>query len=174
MQRERLKLEGEEILSTLRRIQLQLECAQSAFEDVTDESLIDSYIYLAEKIRIFSQGGEENGADERGAEKGNLKGGRLYGELHTGGSNHVLCNFCLSVRACASCAGKTSADAVQMRYFCGLGRVFALSGQKPWRGGGHQCRNACGFRISGAARRGRHFSAELFLIEAEGHCGEIC
>ena len=44
MQRERLKLEGEEILSTLRRIQLQLECAQSAFEDVTDESLIDSYI----------------------------------------------------------------------------------------------------------------------------------
>ena len=37
MQRERLKLEGEEILSTLRRIQLQLECAQSAFEDVTDE-----------------------------------------------------------------------------------------------------------------------------------------
>ncbi len=28
MQRERLKLEGEEILSTLRRIQLQLECAK--------------------------------------------------------------------------------------------------------------------------------------------------
>ena len=54
MQRERLKLEGEEILSTLRRIQLQLECAQSAFEDVTDESLIDSYIY--EIIRFLYKG----------------------------------------------------------------------------------------------------------------------
>lgn len=58
MQRERLKLEGEEILSTLRRIQLQLECAQSAFEDVTDESLIDSYIYeiiaLQKNTNIFS------------------------------------------------------------------------------------------------------------------------
>ena len=150
MQRERLKLEGEEILSTLRRIQLQLECAQSAFEDVTDESLIDSYIYeiiaLQKKYEYFLRAAK----------------------------NHVLCNFCLSVRACASCAGKTSADAVQMRYFCRFGRVFALSGQKPWRGGGYQCRNACGFRISGAARRGRHFSAEFFLIEAEGHCGEIC
>ena len=64
-QRERLKLEGEEILSTLRRIQLQLECAQSAFEDVTDESLIDSYIYeiiaLQKKYEYFLRAAKKMG-----------------------------------------------------------------------------------------------------------------
>ena len=45
MKQEWLRLEGEEILSALRQIQLQLECAQSVFQDVTDETLIDSYIY---------------------------------------------------------------------------------------------------------------------------------
>ena len=34
--------------------------------------------------------------------------------------------------------------------------------------------NAATLAVSAAARRGRHFSAEFFLIEAEGHCGEIC
>ena len=62
MQRERLKLEGEEILSTLRRIQLQLECAQS---DVTDESLIDSYIYeiiaLQKKYEYFLRAAKKMG-----------------------------------------------------------------------------------------------------------------
>ena len=65
LQRERLKLEGEEILSTLRRIQLQLECAQSAFEDVTDESLIDSYIYeiiaLQKKYEYFLRAAKKMG-----------------------------------------------------------------------------------------------------------------
>ena len=61
MQRERLKLEGEEILSTLRRIQLQLECAQSAFEDVTDESLIDSYIALQKKYEYFLRAAKKMG-----------------------------------------------------------------------------------------------------------------
>ena len=58
MQRERLKLEGEEILSTLRRIQLQLECAQSAFEDVTDESLI---IALQKKYEYFLRAAKKMG-----------------------------------------------------------------------------------------------------------------
>ena len=35
-------------------------------------------------------------------------------------------------------------------------------------------RMLCKCGISGAARRGRYFSAEFFLVEAEGHCGEIC
>ena len=65
MQRELLKLEGEEILSTLRRIQLQLKCAQSAFEDVTDESLIDSYIYeiiaLQKKYEYFLRAAKKMG-----------------------------------------------------------------------------------------------------------------
>ena len=58
-------VEGEEILSTLRRIQLQLECAQSAFEDVTDESLIDSYIYeiiaLQKKYEYFLRAAKKMG-----------------------------------------------------------------------------------------------------------------
>lgn len=130
-------------------------------------------IALQKKYEYFLRAAKK-GADERGAEKGNLKGGRLYGELHTGGSNHVLCNFCLSVRACASCAGKTSADAVQMRYFCRFGRVFALSGQKPWRGGWASMPQRLRFPRFWGCPAWRYFSAEFFLIEAEGHCGEIC
>ena len=80
-----------------------------------------------------------------------------------------VCLFALALLALAR--------PLRMLCKCGISTVlgvFALSGQKPWRGGGYQCRNACGFRISGAARRGRYFSAEFFLVEAEGHCGEIC
>ena len=76
MQRERLKLEGEEILSTLRRIQLQLECAQSAFEDVTDESLIDSYIYeiiaLQKKYEYFLRAAKKMGLTN-GVQRSNVR-----------------------------------------------------------------------------------------------------
>lgn len=65
MKQERLRLEGEEILSALRQIQLQLECAQSSFCDVTDESLIDSYIYeiiaLQKKYEYFLKAAKELG-----------------------------------------------------------------------------------------------------------------
>ena len=65
MKKERLKLEGEEILSALRRIQMQLECAQCAFKDVTDEALIDSYIYeiiaLQKKYEYFFKAAKEMG-----------------------------------------------------------------------------------------------------------------
>lgn len=65
MKQERLRLEGEEILSALRQIQLQLECAQSVFQDVTDETLIDSYIYeiiaLQKKYEYFLRAAKEMG-----------------------------------------------------------------------------------------------------------------
>lgn len=65
MKKERLRLEGEEILSALRQIQRQLECAQSAFKDVTDEALIDSYIYeiiaLQKKYEYFLKAAKEMG-----------------------------------------------------------------------------------------------------------------
>lgn len=65
MKQERLRMEGEEILSALRQIQLQLECAQSAFRDVTDDALIDSYIYeiiaLQKKYEYFLKAAKEMG-----------------------------------------------------------------------------------------------------------------
>ena len=42
---EKLMTEGEAILAAIRHVQLQLECARSAFDTATDETLIDSYIY---------------------------------------------------------------------------------------------------------------------------------
>lgn len=38
-----------------------------------------------------------------------------------------------------------------------LGAFLLFLGKSLGAAGGHQCRNACGFRISGAARRGRAF-----------------
>ena len=52
MQRERLKLEGEEILSTLRRIQLQLECAQSAFEIIALQKKYEYFLRAAKKMGL--------------------------------------------------------------------------------------------------------------------------
>ena len=42
---EHLMTEGEAILAAIRQVQIDLECARNAFETVTDENLIDSYIY---------------------------------------------------------------------------------------------------------------------------------
>lgn len=65
MKQERLMSEGEAILSAIRQIQLQLECARSSFEDATDEALIDSYIYeiiaLQKKYEYFLKAAKEMG-----------------------------------------------------------------------------------------------------------------
>ena len=65
MKQERLMSEGEAILSAIRQIQLQLECARSSFEDATDEALIDSYIYeiiaLQKKYEYFLKTAKEMG-----------------------------------------------------------------------------------------------------------------
>ena len=45
MGRRELWDEGEKIITSIRQIQCQLESARSAFANVTDEALIDSYIY---------------------------------------------------------------------------------------------------------------------------------
>ena len=62
---EHLMTEGEAILSAIRQIQLQLECARNSFETVTDESLIDSYIYeiiaLQKKYEYFLRTAKEMG-----------------------------------------------------------------------------------------------------------------
>lgn len=62
---EKLMTEGEEILEALRRIQLQMECARQSFEDATDESLIDSYIFeiiaLQKKYAYFLKAAKEMG-----------------------------------------------------------------------------------------------------------------
>ena len=54
---EKLMTEGEAILSAIRQVQIQLECARNSFETVTDEALIDSYIYeiiaLQKKYEYF-------------------------------------------------------------------------------------------------------------------------
>lgn len=54
---EKLMTEGEAILSAIRQVQIQLECARNSFETVTDEVLIDSYIYeiiaLQKKYEYF-------------------------------------------------------------------------------------------------------------------------
>ncbi|MBQ3567691.1 MAG: DUF2508 family protein [Anaerotignum sp.] len=60
-----LLTEGEAILQAIRQIQVQLECARSAFETVTDENLIDSYIYeiiaLQKKYAYFLKTAREMG-----------------------------------------------------------------------------------------------------------------
>lgn len=62
---EKEKTEGEEILQALRQVQLQLECARSAFEALTDENLIDSCIYeiisLQRKYAYFLKAAREMG-----------------------------------------------------------------------------------------------------------------
>ena len=62
---EHLMTEGEAILSAIRQIQLQLECARNSFETVTDESLIDCYIYeiiaLQKKYEYFLRTAKEMG-----------------------------------------------------------------------------------------------------------------
>ena len=62
---EALLSEGEAILQAIRRVQLQMECARSAFETVTDENLIDSYIYeiiaLQKKYAYFLKTAKELG-----------------------------------------------------------------------------------------------------------------
>lgn len=58
-------MEGEEILSTLRRIQYSWNVPKCASEDVTDESLIDSYIYeiiaLQKKYEYFLRAAKKMG-----------------------------------------------------------------------------------------------------------------
>lgn len=65
MKQERLMTEGQAILSAIRQIQLQMECARSSFEDATDEALIDSYIYeiiaLQKKYEYFLKTAKEMG-----------------------------------------------------------------------------------------------------------------
>lgn len=62
---ENLMTEGEAILQAIRRVQLQLECARSSFQMVTDETLIDSYIYeiiaLQKKYAYFLKTAKEMG-----------------------------------------------------------------------------------------------------------------
>ena len=62
---EHLMTEGEAVLSAIRQIQLQLECARNSFETVTDESLIDCYIYeiiaLQKKYEYFLRTAKEMG-----------------------------------------------------------------------------------------------------------------
>ena len=62
---EHLMTEGEAILSAIRQIQIQLECARNSFETVTDESLIDCYIYeiiaLQKKYEYFLRTAKEMG-----------------------------------------------------------------------------------------------------------------
>ncbi len=65
MKQERLMTEGQAILAAIRQIQLQMECARSSFEDATDETLIDSYIYeiiaLQKKYEYFLKTAKEMG-----------------------------------------------------------------------------------------------------------------
>ena len=62
---EKLITEGEAILLAIRQVQLQLECARSSFESVTDEALIDSCIYeiisLQKKYAYFLKTAKELG-----------------------------------------------------------------------------------------------------------------
>ena len=62
---ENLMTEGEAILQAIRRVQLQLECARNSFQMVTDETLIDSYIYeiiaLQKKYAYFLKAAKEMG-----------------------------------------------------------------------------------------------------------------
>jgi len=62
---EHLMTEGEAILSAIRQVQIQLECARNSFESVTDENLIDSYIYeiisLQKKYAYFLKTAREMG-----------------------------------------------------------------------------------------------------------------
>lgn len=62
---ERLMTDGEAILSAIRQVQIQLECARNSFETVTDEILIDSYIYeiiaLQKKYAYFLKTAKEMG-----------------------------------------------------------------------------------------------------------------
>ncbi len=65
MKQERLRMEGQEILSAIHQIQIQLECARSSFADATDAALIDSYIYeiiaLQKKYEYFLKAAKEMG-----------------------------------------------------------------------------------------------------------------
>ena len=60
-----LMSEGEAILQAIRQVQVQLECARNSFETVTDEHLIDSYIYeiisLQKKYAYFLKTARELG-----------------------------------------------------------------------------------------------------------------
>ena len=60
-----LMSEGEAILQAIRQVQVQLECARNSFERVTDENLIDSYIYeiisLQKKYAYFLKTAREMG-----------------------------------------------------------------------------------------------------------------
>ena len=62
---ELLMSEGEAILQAIRQVQIQLECARSSFQSVTDEALIDSYIYeiiaLQKKYEYFLKTAKETG-----------------------------------------------------------------------------------------------------------------
>ena len=62
---EHLMTEGEAILAAIRQVQIDLECARNAFETVTDENLIDSYIYeiiaLQKKYAYFLKTAREMG-----------------------------------------------------------------------------------------------------------------
>lgn len=62
---EKLMSEGEAILTAIRQVQVQLECARNSFETVTDETLIDSYIYeiisLQKKYEYFLKTAKEMG-----------------------------------------------------------------------------------------------------------------
>ena len=62
---ETLLTEGEAILLAIRQVQLQMECARNSFEMVTDEALIDSYIYeiiaLQRKYAYFLKTAKEMG-----------------------------------------------------------------------------------------------------------------
>lgn len=64
-QEDALRAEGREILTAIRQIQLQLECARQAFENAVEDSLIDSYIYeiiaLQKKYDYFLQAAKEIG-----------------------------------------------------------------------------------------------------------------
>ena len=68
---ETLMTEGEAILQAIRQVQLQLECARSSFEAVTDENLVDSYIYeiisLQKKYAYFLKAAKEMGLTAQNA-----------------------------------------------------------------------------------------------------------
>ena len=57
--------EGEALLQAIRHVEMQMECARSAFSSVTDENLIESYIYeiiaLQKKYAYFLKLAKETG-----------------------------------------------------------------------------------------------------------------
>ena len=68
-----IRVEGREIVSSIERIKKELEVTQSKFDSVTNDVLIDSYIYeiiaLNKKYQYFLQLAKEHGLVAEGFKK---------------------------------------------------------------------------------------------------------